>query len=99
MRRGIQHPLEDPQLIALRLQRALLVQQRLFVRIVRSEDRGVIARPLLDRCRPGLVFANMSDQPAELDTEGCQPIGDVDAWSDAWRAGEAPFYRLAAGSR
>jgi adenosylhomocysteinase len=59
--------------------------------------RGLIARPALERCRTGIVFASLSDQPAEVDVDGCAPLGDVDEWTDAWRAGDSIFYRLGRG--
>jgi adenosylhomocysteinase len=65
--------------------------------ITTTGRRGVITRSELERCRPGIIFANVSDQPAEVDVDGCEPLGDAGEWTDAWRAGRSTFYRLGRG--
>ncbi|KOF54855.1 hypothetical protein AD428_04190 [Achromobacter sp. DMS1] len=45
-RPAVQDALQQPELIALRLERALLFHQGEFVLVVGAENRGMVARPL-----------------------------------------------------
>jgi adenosylhomocysteinase len=60
---------------------------------------GVIRREQLAGARTGLVLANVSNEPREIDLDGCVAGGVHSAWLEWWHAGRVKVQLLGGGTQ
>jgi adenosylhomocysteinase len=67
------------------------------IAITATGRSGLVAAPLLETARDGLVLANLGNRPDEIDTAGCARDGEAGGGPAAWRTPGGRRFRVLGG--